>query len=378
VSDLHDEDIEPAAEPGAAEATEDASLELKRPDPRLRPPDPAGTQPKWDPDELLPKETPRAAAGRLWAPAGEEATADREAAAVPAGTPATAAAGDAPAAPAGADDAAPAYSRYSARFQFLLGALLAVGAAAVALLVVVAAGGGKDDNTIVLRNGPAWSSWRPTATGVEAAEQIAKHVGRQYRLPGGKQLVLATGSALQILDMPVTIVIQKPVTQGGDIDVVDGVGVMYRLCGFNPSSASTDCQIVAGKPSANRAMLLRREALELALYSFRYLGVSETVVLLPPTVDTNAPAATGSATASDDTVSTALLFQRSQPDVQRALAHPLSATLARKTPSVSSVTRSPDARVVRDLTQAKAYKFKFQESNQDARAYLLLAPILIR
>jgi hypothetical protein len=379
VSDLHDEDIEPEGEPGAAEATEDASLELKRPDPRLRPPDPAGTQPKWDPDELLPKETPRAAAGRLWAPAGEEAPEAGDPEARPAGVTATATAtADAPAAPADADDDTPAYSRYSARFQFLLGALLAVGAAAVALLVVVAAGGGKDDNTIVLRNGPAWSSWRPTATGVEAAEQIAAHVGRQYRLPDGKQLVLATGSALQIFDMPVTIVIQKPVTQGGDIDVVDGVGVMYRLCGFSPNSTSTDCQIVAGKPSASRAMLLRREALELALYSFRYLGVSETVVLLPPTVDTNAPKATASATTTDSTVSTALLFQRSQPDVQRALAHPLGATLARKTPSVDSVTRSPDARLVRDLTQTKTYKFKFQESNQDARTYLLLAPILVR
>jgi hypothetical protein len=345
---------------------------------RHRPPDLVGTRAEWEPDALLPKETPRAAAGRLWAPAGEGADGD-DTEAVPAGATATAAAPDAGA----AEDDAPTYSRYSARFQFLLGALLAVGAAAVALLIAVLAGGGKDDNTIALRNGPAWSSWRPTATGVDAAEQIAKHVGHQYRLPNGKQLVLAEGGALQIAGLPVTIAIQQPVTQGGDIDVVDdGVGVMYRLCGFNANSISTDCKIVSGRPSTNRAMLLRREALELALYSFRYLGVSETVVLLPPTIDTNAASATAQSTSADattdSTTSTALLFRRSQPDVQQALAHPLHKTLAAETPSVNGVKRSPDATVVRELTRTKAYKFKFQESNQDARAFLLLAPILMR
>jgi hypothetical protein len=277
------------------------------------------------------------------------------------------------------DDDAPTSSRYSARFQFLLGALLAVGAAAVALLVVVAAGAGKDDNSIVLRPGPAWSSWRPTATGVDAAQQIAEHVGREYRLPNRKQLVSVDGGAMQIAGLPVTIAIQQPVDKGGDIDLVDdGVGVMYRLCGFNANSASTGCELVAGQPSPNRHMLLRREALELALYSFRYLGVSEAVVLLPPSVDTNAANSATGATTTTPAPSTALLFRRSQPDVQRALAHPLSATVASKTPTVGGVTRSPDASAVRDLTKTKVYRFKFQEANQDARAFLLLAPILLR
>ncbi|HWI73394.1 MAG TPA: hypothetical protein VNT55_15665, partial [Baekduia sp.] len=112
---------------------------------RHRPPDLVGTRAEWEPDALLPKETPRAAAGRLWAPPGEDGSeSDRET------VPAAAAAGAAGSGD-GAVDHTPTYSRYSARFQFLLGALLAVGAAAVALVVVVAAGGGKDDNTIPLR-----------------------------------------------------------------------------------------------------------------------------------------------------------------------------------------------------------------------------------
>jgi hypothetical protein len=389
VSDAHDDDIEPGAEPGEARASEDRSRELKRPDPRLRPPDPAGTQPKWDPDELLPKETPRAASGRLWAPAGEDAAAgDTEA--VPAGATATASV-EAPASAGGDDgaapDDAPTYSRYSPRFQFLLGALLAVGAAAVALLVLVLAGDTDNNKTVVLRDTARWSEWRPTATGVEAAEQIADHVGHEYRLPTGRQLALVDGGPMQLAGLPVTIAIQQPLAKGGDIDIVDdGVGVMYRLCGTDPDDVTEDCAL-PGEPSEDRLMLLRREALELALYSFRYLGVSEAVVMLPPAVDKNAPALSGQATSasassssSDDppAPSTALLFQRDQADVQRALSRPLTATLASKTPSVATVTRSPDAGAVQTLTKTKAYRFKFEEANQDAAWYMVLAPLRIR
>jgi hypothetical protein len=45
-----------------------------------------------------------------------------------------------------------------------------------------------------------------------------------------------------------------------------------------------NCQIDAGKPSKERMLLLRREGLELALYSFRYLkDVKQVVVLIPAT-----------------------------------------------------------------------------------------------
>ncbi|MCW2985273.1 MAG: hypothetical protein JWR63_2843 [Conexibacter sp.] len=365
--DIIDEPRPEAAEPEAASA--DVVEQGRR-----RPPDLVGTRPEWDPATLLPNETPRAAAGRLWAPAaagsdGEDTPGDdREAA----GAGATATATDS------RDDAsdtagAPAYSRYSARFQFLLGALLAVGVSALALLVAVLVTG-KDDKTIVLRNGPAWSAWRPTAaTGADAAQQIAEHVGRQYRLADGKQLVLVDGGPLQIAELPVTIAIQQPAAKGGNIDfVTDGAGVMYRLCGVG----GTDCTIVDGKPSVSRHLLLRREALELALYSFRYLGVSETVVLLPPGVSKKRNAAGRIVTSK--AAPTALLFRRSQPDVQAALARPLTRTLADEAPSVNAVKRSANAGLVDALTTKSTYTFRFQQSNQDARAYLVLNPLALR
>jgi hypothetical protein len=377
-------DLNPETEPGAAEATPDEALELKRPDPRLRPPDPAGTQPKWDPEDLLPKEAPRA--GRLWAtaPEGEAAERDERETVTAAATtaPAGAATADAAAAPGAAARAAdgataaddrPAASRYSPRFQFLLGALLAVGAASIALLVAVLVGG-KDDTTIVVKAGPPWSSWRPTATsGTEAANQIASHVGAQYKLPNGHQLVGVVGGPLEVQQVPVTIAIQHPAAQGGQVDFLDdGAGVMYRMNGIG----TTDSRI-PGKPSTNRHLLLRREALELALYSFRYLGVSQAVVLFPPSVRQTRSATTGKL-VQEKADPTALLFRRDQTDVQTALAHPLASTLSTKTPTVSGVTRSPDARAVEAITDDKTYTYKLQEANTDLRLFLVLAPLRIR
>jgi hypothetical protein len=379
-------DTEPAAEPGVADATEDAGLELKRPDPRLRPPDPVGTQPLWNPEDLLPRETPRAAAGRLWSTPGEDedesaadvrerlALAARTGAPLPVG--AEGAASDAAASADGAADDAPRYSRYSARFQFFLGALLAIGVAAIALLVAVLAGG-KDDTTVIVKAGPAWSDWRPTATsGAAAAEQIADHVGAHYKLPNGKQLVGVRGGALEIQQVPVTIAIQEPASQGGSVDYLnDGSGVMYRMDGIGTSDGH-----IPGTPSPNRHLLLRREALELALYSFRYLGVSETVVLFPPTVDTSRNKTTGtlSQSSTPKTEDIAFLFRRDQPDVQAALAHPLKTTLSAETPSVNGISRSPDAATVRSLTNTKAYTYNLQQANTDLRLFLVLAPISLR
>jgi hypothetical protein len=70
---------------------------------------------------------------------------------------------------------------------------------------------------------------------------------------------------------------------------------------------------------------------------------------------------------------TALLFRRDAAGLTAALAHPLSATLSTRTPSVSTVTRSPDAAAVKTLTASNVFTFRFQQSNQDARAFLVLS-----
>jgi hypothetical protein len=359
-NDLIDDDARPEdAEP---EATTDEVVELGR----ERPPDLVGTRPEWDPTTLVPTETPRAATGRLWAPA---AKGDTEV--IDGGVEVTAGE-DAP-----PTEAAPTYSRYSARFQFLFGALIAVGAAAIALLVAVAVGG-QDDSAVAPRNtAPAWSVWQPTGSGVDAVEEIATHVGKQYRLPSGKQLVIVTGGPMEFADFPATIAVQQPVAQGGGIDLIEGSTALYRLCGTNARTGSRtlDCTI-SGKPSIDRMLLLRREALELALYSFRYVGVSEAVVLLPPAV---LKPLDGSATVTTTRSSPqALLFRRGDPDVQSAIGQPLRLTLTARTPTVAGVRRSRDSQFVSALTAARFYSSRFSYANQDARAFLLLDPLPVR
>jgi hypothetical protein len=330
-----------------------------RPDPRLRPPDPAGTQPKFDPASLLPSSADPLVARHTASPAAPahdaeaDAVEDRELAGAEQDPddgdllPERVPAGDAPAEAGDGYREAP----HAPRFQFMTGALVAFGAAAVAALVVIVIGsaGGSGDPQPV----DAWSAWRPSAGAGDGPTQIADHIGRQYRMGNGKQLVLATGGPMQVADLPLTVVLRDA---QGDIQEVGGGGVLYRLCGLGPK-----CSIAEGKPSQERHLLLRREALELALYSFRYLkDVDNVVVFLPP--------------PPGEDPSVALLIRKRE--LQGALARPLNATLFQRTPNTQTVARSPDTPFVHSLTTRQQFSIKgFTQGNQDAKAYLVLEPL---
>ena len=60
---------------------------------------------------------------------------------------------------------------------------------------------------------------------------------------------------------------------------LSGNTIAYNLCGIG----GKNCAIGVGQPSTDRLLLLRREALELALYTFKYIGGTQNVVaILPP------------------------------------------------------------------------------------------------
>ena len=107
---------------------------------------------------------------------------------------------------------------------------------------------------------------------------------------------------------------------GDDFEIVP-VGdqsLMYTLCGFGDR-----CSIAAGAPSEERARVLRRESLELALYSFKYVeGVRSVIVLMPPNL--------GDPADPEDDRQTALFFQKG--DFNRELSRPIQQTLAGATP----------------------------------------------
>ena len=303
-----------------------------RPDPRDRPPDPAGTQPKHDPASLkpdhAPPERPALGAGEHeWLPEPPE----------PAGEPVVAAA-----------PAIPRETQHTPRFQFLLGALLAVGAVALAAAVAISL----RPSTPSVDPAAGWSPWRPSAG--NAISDIADHVSKEYRLPSQHQLVLVTPQPLTFLGLPAQIALEQPVEKGGDISLLQGNALTYHFCGLG-----SNCSIREGKATSERLLLLRREALELALYTFRYIDqVDQVVVFLPP-----APGKKGAS----------LLFQRD--DLLPQLIRPLHASLAHRTPSVTGVESSPDASLVSKLTN-ELYATSLTPANTDpGGVFLVLRPM---
>jgi hypothetical protein len=277
-----------------------------------RPWDPAGTRPKHDPASLLPQ-----AGDPLLPPDAEVVESD----AIdedggdllperhrPAGAPAVAAA-------AGG-------SAYAPRFQFMTGALVAVGIAAIVGITVAIIG------IPPKHEGPPWSPWKPTTDGVAGAAQIASHVAPNYR-DRGVQLVKVDANDLSYKGVPLLVALRTSAEEGGAIQLHDEKGVLYQLCGLTPT-----CAIDHGKPTIGRGYLMRREALELALYSFRYLDVKQVVVLIPP--------------LPGRVQTVALYFQRD--DVRAELARPLTSSLVPKTPSPKNVKLSRDFSLVHQAT----------------------------
>jgi len=239
--------------------------------------------------------------------------------------------------------------RAQARLQFILGALLAVGAAGVAIALLVAFAPESQKGPV----GPQWSQWRPDGDGNERVMEIADRVGRQYRF-SGQQLVAVTGGPLEVAGLPLDVVLRESAEQGGDLQLERGKGILYRLCGLGDK-----CAISSGKPSRERHLLLRREALELALYTFHYVDVDQVVVFMPP--------------PKGKDPNEALFFKRS--DLEPQIEQPLTQSLEPRTPSVKSVTTSPDSSFVNDVTIETLFNFTLQQQNSDSRAFLILDPL---
>jgi hypothetical protein len=211
-----------------------------------------------------------------------------------------------------ADDLMPVRQEENPAFRFRFG---------IAYLVLAAVRGVAVGTTGVLYDrggtttGPAWSQWQPSATADgERIRQIANYVSRRYRLDEERQLVAIVPDAPSIQNGDTRIAIRgvavrAPLVRSEEdfkfVDTDDGL--MYILCG-----GGTSCSI-AGRATNERGQLVRREALELALYTFKYVDGVDSIIAFPP------PPAGSEATH-------ALFFQRS--DFREQLERPLHETLA--------------------------------------------------
>jgi hypothetical protein len=228
------------------------------------------------------------------------------------------------------------------RFRFVLGALLGLGLAAIVAAVALFVQGPSGNSD--------WSAWRPSEDGQTGAAQIAAHVSSTYRAPDGSQLVAVKAGPMKVADLDLNVAVKEA---KGD-QVFSGSGVRYVMCGLGSS-----CSIADGKPSVERGLLLQREALELALYSFQYLSnVDQVVVFLPPRP------------GEDPTQGKAVFFQKD--DVGSALDQPLDRTLTSPPPSFNSL-RASDVAAVDHFAGKHVYCFAYQVA-QDVSAYLVLSP----
>ncbi len=212
-----------------------------------------------------------------------------------------------------------------------------------------------------------WSAWEPTGSDIAQARQIADQVAKRYRLPDGQQAVAAIVSPPKISgadgDVPVSTIAVRPDTSTGKkeesaVDIISaGSSLQYVLCGLGAG-----CSIASGEASDARHALLRREALELALYTFKYVdGIDSVSVFLPPRPDDPSAAPTS-------------VFLRKS-DLSSQLHEPLTMSISPKTPTVGTMSRK-ESQLVDRLTLPRLYSFDVQQA-QDGSAVIIYDPIVL-
>jgi hypothetical protein len=248
---------------------------------------------------------------------------------------------------------------------YLLLVLAIGGAAAGLILVFVNSGKSSPRSAAGTVESSAWSTWQPTTRNrVATIEQIAKHVQARYRLAGGQQLagVIPKVAVVTTTDqeIPISAVIIHtgfPLDSPKDLSVgLIRRGAMYIMCGSNP-----DCTL-PGTPTVKRGRLVRREALELALYTFTYAPSVDSVLVFAPPL----------ASASGTPVRRVVVLQRS--DVASLLDRPLARSLSVKERITVNDVSERDKAVIDEATQYRFYTVRNSSQLPDGTVSLELYP----
>jgi hypothetical protein len=159
---------------------------------------------------------------------------------------------------------------YGGRFMlaYLVLVLIFGGVAALFTYLLV-----KEDST-------AWSSFKPGGDGLARATNIANHVSKDYR-SGNQQVAVVEAQPPVVQNTPIDViaVAREHIQEvGGGFITVEPAdkSMFYVMCGLGRA-----CAMPTGSDASQA--LLRRQALELSLYTFKYMDNIESVVtLLPP------------------------------------------------------------------------------------------------
>ncbi len=247
--------------------------------------------------------------------------------------------------------------RYTGRFVLIYGGLAAVLIASVSTLVILLAGSIKIGSP-----SPSWSNWQPgRGTRSVVTSAIAQHVAQQYHLnKAGAQLLAVVSGPPQLANgthkvLMSNIAVRKAPNSTTGIEInPTGSTWTDQLCGLG-----TACSIASGQASYTRGRLVRREALEVALYTFKFVpGINSVVAFMPPP-----PGQT----------TTELLYLQKQ-DLLKQLSQPLDKTLPLATPPLPTAPDPKEAATIDELTLPSIYSYTVQ-GLQDNSALLILAPV---
>jgi hypothetical protein len=255
---------------------------------------------------------------------------------------------------------APSVSRH--RFAIAYLALAAIVGAAVGLLVVFASG--DDGSSTKARH---WSAWKPRASGTLGVREIARHVSPNYRLNNGALLASVIAGPMVVPSgqgaIPVTAILVKNGSAGVRQERIDiafpEAGVFYQLCGEGAACS------IPGVSTVARGQLVRREAVELALYTFHYMPQADYVLgFIPP--PPGVP-------QSNPNYRRALFLPRTA--LADQLSKPLAATLKPVNAPVAP-GRLPRGQgtLIDTLTAGRVFHYDFQQA-ADQSVLVVLSPI---
>ncbi len=249
-----------------------------------------------------------------------------------------------------------AAGRYTLRFGLLYGglAVVLIGAVVGFVLIATNSDSGASNSSA---SGKAWSPWKPpSGPPATMARAIAKHVANEYKLNNkGTQLVaVVSGRPTVTADTHKISISTITVNQDGGDDVVPtGSTWSEQLCGLG-----TACSIDSGQATEARGRLVRREALEVALYTFKFVPTINSIVAFMPPPPGKAP--------------TTLIYMQKD-KFAKQLSQPLATTLPLAKPPLPTAPDPQEQATIDKLTLPMVYSFKVQQL-QDASAVLILNP----
>lgn len=228
--------------------------------------------------------------------------------------------------------------------------VLAVAVGVAVGLAIVLIGRGSDHKAAT-----GAQSFKPRQSGELGAKEIARHVGIEYRQADGSQLAAVVGERPNFQGQPLSFYLIRPSdAQDPDKDIAIfsvGDGIMYSMCGFGKDCATATAE------TPEDALLLKREALELTLNTFKSDSDVDTVTTLLPPLQQG---------------SLAIIFTRS--DLGAWVHKPLSDLLSKDGTVKPGQLSSQEAQRIDTVSAGSLYTYDAVQG-PDGNAYFRLDPI---